>query len=314
MPNNFPPPTGLWNSLAPGTSAREWHGTLPVLAARGARDGPTLLITGGVHGDEYEGPEAIYRLFNRLDPSRLRGRVLAIPVCNVEAWEARSRVTPADGANLNRVFPGSSDSHTAQLAEVIFSEFVSNSDALIDLHSGGIALDHLPLIGWYRADESGEAERLARRFDSRLHPWILPDAPGVLSYEAQRIGKVALGAEWHGGGQLDEAGVDAYLCGLRRLLTALDMLPDKATAIPEASDLPDARAPIVGDYQAVQSDGLFVASVRLGDTVHTGDQLGSLRDLLGRQSGTVTAERTGIVAGLAHIPLLRRRDRVAYIG
>jgi hypothetical protein len=240
--------------------------------------------------------------------------VLAIPVCNVGAWEARSRVSLADGVNLNRVFPGSADSPTAQLAEVIFSTFVRSCDALIDLHSGGIALDHLPLIGWYRADESGEAERLARRFDARLHPWILPDAPGVLSYEAQRIGKLALGAEWRGGGRLDDAGADAYLCGLLRLLSALEMLPDTGIDTPASSGLPDTRIPIGGDYQNVMDDGLFIASAGLGDTVQVGDRLGSLRDTFGRETSVVTAERSGIVAGLANVPLLRSGDRVAYIG
>jgi predicted deacylase len=300
--------------LAAGSSARGWQDGLPVLAARGIEDGPTLLVTGGVHGDEYEGPEAIYRLFASLDAAQLRGRLLAVPVCNVGAWKARARASAADGINLNRVFPGSEASATARLAEVIFATFVLRCDALIDLHSGGAALDHLPLIGWYRAGNDGEAERLARRFDARLHPWRLPDAPGVLSFEAQRIGKTALGAEWRGGGRLDPVGADAYRCGLRRLLAALEMQPSDTARSMEDSGLPDERLPIGGDYQTVTEDGLFVASVTLGDRVQTGDRLGTLRELLGTETSHVTAERSGTVAGLAHLPLLRHGDRVAYIG
>ena len=298
----------FWETLGTGEIASGFWEAFPVLAARGAADGPTLLVTAGVHGDEYEGPEAIYRLFSNFEQTRFRGQAIGLPICNSAAWEARSRVSPGDGVNLNRVFPGSDDSPTARIAETIFERFVRSCDALIDLHSGGIAFDHLPLIGWYRSDAAGRAERLARRFEGRLHPWILPDAPGVLSYEAQRIGKIALGAEWRGGGRLDNAGAESYLSGLRRLMMFLEMLPRDES--PES----DERAPIGGDYQNVTRDGLFVASVMLGQTVNAGDRLGILRDLQGRETAVVTAERSGVVAGLVNIPLLRRGDRVAYIG
>jgi predicted deacylase len=296
---------GWWQITAAGMPA------VPVIAARGARAGPTLVVTGGVHGDEYEGPAAVHGLFARLDPARLRGRVLGAPVANMAAWQARARVTPTDRVNLNRVFPGDRgmEGPTRALAEAVFEGLVRPADALVDLHSGGVALVHLPLIGWYAGDD-GRAERLARTFGPALHPWLIPDERGVLSYEAQRSGKVALGAEWHGGARLDAAGAAAYTAGLRSVLRGLGMIDGEASEVQHL----DGRQPIAGDYQETPVGGLFVPAVVLGARVAAGQALGTLYDEVGVVVAEVLSAREGIVAGLPHLALLRAGDRVAYVG
>ncbi len=305
-----------WETLAAGQTWRGWWETgheglpdVPVLAARGVQSGPTLLITAGVHGDEYEGPAAIQALFDRVEPNQLHGTLLGLPVVNLAAWQAHNRVAPGDGLDLNRVFPGATGeaAHPTQiLAHKIFETFVRACDALVDLHSGGVRLAHLPMVGWYPGN--GEAERLARGFGPPFHPWVMPKVAGVLSYEAQRVGKVAIGAEWGGGASLDQAGASAYTAGLRWVLAALEMLP-----APEEALL-DARQPITGQYQTTESGGLFVPTVRLGDWVASGDSIGALRDPLGQVVIEIKAQHTGIVAALPHLPLLQPGDRIAYIG
>ncbi len=315
------PPTKPWAAAGRGNIWRGWWDggvasapALPILAARGAADGPTLVVTGGVHGDEYEGPAAIHILFEALDPARLRGTLVGVPVVNVAAWQARSRVTPADGVNLNRVFPGRRVSGVEQgpttaLAEALFEGVVRGCDVLVDLHSGGAALIHLPLVGWY-AGTDGTAEGLARGFDAALHPWIIPDVPGVLSYEAHRVGVTAVAAEWRGGAGLDPAGASAYLAGLRRVLANMGLLPRESV---EPSPR-DPRPPIAGDYQETAVGGLFAPRVALGDRVAAGETLGLLRDPLGIVAAEVPSARAGIVAGLPHQALLHPGDRVAYVG
>lgn len=150
------------------------------------------------------------------------------------------------------------------------------------------------------------AEQLARQFDPALHPWLIPDRAGVLSYEARRAGKVAIGAEWGGGARLDGAGVMAYTSGVRCVLAALSSSDAEAVV--------DARTPIAGSYQMVESGGLFVAAITLGDQVAAGDILGLLYDPLGQVANIVRAECSGIVAALAHNALLDTGDRVAYLG
>jgi predicted deacylase len=280
---------------------------LPVVAVRGRRDGPYLLATGAVHGDEYEGPVAIQRLAATLDPDGFAGLFVGVPVVNTAAYAARSRTTPADGLDLNRVFPGASGGGPSHaLAAVLFDTFVAACDALIDMHSGGVRLVHLPLIGWYSGDD-GAAERIARGFGPAFHPWILGDVPGVLSREAARAGKLALGAEWGGGARLDPAGVDGYVAGMRHVLAALD--PDTPT-----SGALDLRAPIAGGYQAAERSGLFVPVVALGEPVTEGRLLGVLYDPLGELQAEIRAQRSGLVAGLAHLALVQAGERVVYIG
>ncbi|MCE7981335.1 MAG: hypothetical protein DYG89_09105 [Caldilinea sp. CFX5] len=304
-----------WERLDPGASYRGWWEVgqsklpnLPVLAARGLHEGPLVVVTGAVHGDEYEGPAAIHRLFNELDTTTLSGIVIGLPIVNMAAWQARSRVSPLDGVDLNRIFPGSTTGQPTgpsdALAQAVFTTFVRPCDVLVDLHSGGAKLVHLPMIGWYTGDTT--AEQLARTFDPALHPWLIPDRAGVLSCEARRAGKVALGAEWGGGARLDNLGVTAYMAGLHRLLATL------AGARPELAI--DQRAPIAGSYQPVEAAGLFVADVALGATVATGDALGRLYDPLGQMIATVRAEWSGMVAALAHNALLDAGERVAYVG
>jgi len=305
-----------WQTLAPGQNWRgHWNpnldgfSPLPVLAMRGAQDGPTLLITGAVHGDEYEGPIAIRTFFHQLDSTQLRGRVIGLPVINTAAWAARVRVTPRDGGDLNRVFPGVADSPetpTVALAHAVFDTLVRACDVLIDLHSGGAKLMHLPMIGWYAG--GAEAERLARGFGADFYPWQMFDRAGVLSREAHCAGKVALGAEWGGGARLDPVGATAYAAGLHRVLAALEMVPSQEEVVR------DERPPIIGSYQATDAGGLFVPHVALGDSVPSGARLGVLYDELGAVTGYVVTERAGIVAALPHLPLVEAGDRVAYIG
>jgi len=152
---------------------------------------------------------------------------------------------------------------------------------------------------------------LARGFGPAFHPWRLPDVPGVLSAEAHRAGKVAIGAEWGGGARLDPAGVAAFTQALRRALVALEMLPAEREA-DEPSLNP--RAPIAGDYQATPVGGLFCPAVQLGDRVTAGALLGVIQDDWGEATAEIRAARAGIVAGLPHRPLLHPGDRVTYVG
>lgn len=307
----------FWDAVPPAQSIRDWWETgvdgfpaVPVLVARGAQDGPTLVVTGAVHGDEYEGPAAIHQLFATLDPAQLRGRVIGLPVVNRAAWQARRRTTPADGQDLNRLFPGATNDATPALAHAVFDTFVGNCDILIDLHSGGVRLRHLPMIGWYPGNDRAEA--LARSFGPEFYPWLMFDRAGVLSREAHVAGKVSLGAEWGGGAALDVAGAAAYASGLRRTLAALEMLPP--AAVPDGEIAPNARAPITGSYQAVEVGGLFVPAVALGQTVAEGELLGRMHDELGAMTAEVRAERGGTVAALPHLAWIIPGERIAYIG
>ncbi|MBI2951874.1 succinylglutamate desuccinylase/aspartoacylase family protein, partial [bacterium] len=141
-----------WLNVASRPDGGDWR--LPFLCVTGAKAGPTLLVIAGVHGDEYEGVEAIPEIFSRIDPRSLRGALLMVPVCNVPAYEAATRSSPLDGLNLARVFPGDENgSVTQRIAHWITERLLKGADLLIDLHSGGVTY-HMPtLVGYSHSED-----------------------------------------------------------------------------------------------------------------------------------------------------------------
>ena len=111
---------------------------LVVHVIRGSKDGPKLAMFGGIHGDEPLGTEAVRRVLQQIDPEQIAGTIVAVPVANPYAFEAGKRVTPVDGLNLNRIFPGDSEgSLTEQLAAALAGILDDGCTHFIDYHSGG---------------------------------------------------------------------------------------------------------------------------------------------------------------------------------
>ncbi len=111
----------------------------PVHRITGAQPGPTLGLTAMIHGEEIVPHAVLKQVYDEIDPARLKGTVLMIPVVSPFSYEAQSRHTPLDGLNLNRVFPGSADGmFTEQLAHALVTQFVPQIDYLVDFHGGGL--------------------------------------------------------------------------------------------------------------------------------------------------------------------------------
>src|SRR5262249_35142252 len=107
---------------------------LPVLIASGAAAGQTIVVLGGVHGDEYEGMAAVREVFRRLGPLAMSGTFIGVPVCNPLAFAAGSRTSLIDGQNLARVFPGRADGTISErIAHVLTTLVLPHADFLIDL-------------------------------------------------------------------------------------------------------------------------------------------------------------------------------------
>src|SRR5262249_26826412 len=132
----------------PHSHNRSAYGHIPIplmVAKRG--DGPTVLLGGANHGDEYEGPLVLMQLMRELKLDRLNGRLIIVPALNVPAYHAGTRLSPIDDVNLNRVFPGDRNgSVTMMLAHYIETVLMPLCDYAIDFHSGGSSLDYLPTL------------------------------------------------------------------------------------------------------------------------------------------------------------------------
>jgi len=137
---------------------------LPVAVIRGREAGPTLYLQAGLHGDELTGIDICRRVLPELDPNRLRGTVVAVPLANPPAHRSRTRgsVTEERGPiDANRVFPGSPGGLlTERIVNILFTEFVTQADLVLDLHS---ALDGCTIAPFVYIDpdddESGTLER-----------------------------------------------------------------------------------------------------------------------------------------------------------
>lgn len=277
--------------------------------AGGARPGPTLAVVAGVHGDEYEGPMAIARLLGSLPVARLAGTLLAVPVANPPAFAAGTRASPLDGLNLARCFPGDLDGPPSmRIAALLTDEVIAPADALIDLHSGGVAAEMALLAGYCDlGDEVGARSRgLAVAFGAPVlweHPEIAPGR--TLSAAAER-GIPSMYTEAAGGGGAPEAVVRCYREGVERVLTALGMLPGEPPA-------PRHRVAWVGSGNtdtAVEAGaaGLFHPLARVGDEVAAGAEIGEILDYDGRVLERVTAREAGVVAMVRRLPRVSAGD------
>jgi len=135
---------------------------IPITVVRNG-EGPTALLSGGNHGDEYEGITALLKLANRLQPEQITGRVIIVPMLNHPAVLNGSRTSPLDGGNLNRAFPGNpAGTLTEKIADYLTRYLVPLCDLALDIHSGGRTLDLLPFAATHRmADREFEARCLA---------------------------------------------------------------------------------------------------------------------------------------------------------
>lgn len=291
-------------SIATRADGSSWR--LPYLAITGNESGPTLLVLAGIHGDEYEGMEAIPRIFHGLSPHELRGTLIMAPLCNVAAFEAGQRTSPIDDLNLARVFPGDPvGTITQRIAYWIGQRLISQADLLIDLHSGSTDADIPTLIGYIHDDGQVGKRSLAaaEAFGAPVlwgHPLPLP-AGRTISL-ATDLGIPALYTETPGGGRATPDDVACYTQGVLNVLHHLESIGRPPQRMPVTHHL-------FGDGNLDQvisapTAGRFLNTVELLERVEQGQVVGEIHDAFGRVCTTLQAPRAGVVI------LLRRKRRV----
>src|SRR5438105_8851818 len=241
--------------------------------------GPTVLLEGGNHGDEYEGPITICELIRELDPTEIQGRLILMPAVNVHSVSSGTRTSPVDGLNFNRTFPGDVyGSVTQQISEFIAHEVFPRCDAFLDLHSGGSSLDILPSAIIEPAEDAALYARnvaAARAFDAPL-------VVVVSNYGDQRTataaacqaGLTTVGTEMGGGGTVKPEALAICRRGVRNVLAHLGVLPANIRADPPRGDsrlfeLPGSRA-----FVYATADGIFEPYHLNGQDVHAGEAAG----------------------------------------
>ncbi|OED37541.1 succinylglutamate desuccinylase [Chromatiales bacterium (ex Bugula neritina AB1)] len=289
---------------------------VPVISLKGG-EGPVLLLTGATHGDEFEGPSAIMRLVHGLDPVRLQGQIIAIPALNMPALASSSRVTPLDGANLNRAFPGSADGQpTAMLAHWLETEILPMCNAAIDFHSGGKASYFQPCtLPTHTADRSLAAQNmeLARVFGLPLI-WRLGSNNDNRSVNsaADRAGVPMIATELGGGGGVDPAITNATEQGVRNVLHFLGILETDSVTV-ENPRIVEIADPLDSLYAA--TTGLYDRAVSAGEDVTQGQFAGYFHHITEpeRASTRLTLPNKGLVLAHTNRGMVTRGELLALV-
>ncbi len=289
---------------------------VPIAVIRGG-DGPTALVTAGVHGDEYEGLTIARGLIAETRLDDVRGRLIIMPGVNWPAVLARARVSPIDRQNMNRAFPGAEQNGpTALIADFIERILLPRVDLAIDLHSGGTKSIYTPCGYVYGMGERGFRERklaAAHAFGAPATAVVTAtSSSGSLSSACERHGVVMVATELGGGARLDAQALRIGREGTRNLLRHAGVL----AGAPRATRTALFHTQSAEAYVMAPIDGLFEAFRDLGDDVPAGDVAGRLwpMDDLERPPVDVPFAAAGRILCVRTNPLVRRGDFLCHTG
>jgi uncharacterized protein len=276
-----------WNSDAAVGAFSE---ATPVLVVNGANPGKTLCLIAAIHGDELNGIEMIRRVIFDIDPAKLNGTIVGVPVANIMGFRRNSRYLP-DRRDWNRYFPGNTHGSSAsRLAHSFFSKIIMQCDALVDLHTGSFHRTNLPQL---RADLSDEnVARLAQNFgviavlNSRGNPNSLRAA-------AVRAGIPAVTLEAGEPMAMQSEVVEEGVTAINTLLAKTGMYGKKQRW--------NRIAPVY--YRSIwvraNQSGILFSKATLGQRVKEGDVLGTVTDPITNARTTIKSPYNGRIIGMA---------------
>ena len=312
LPHSGARATGLFTFEGdPGLERYQW----PFIAIVGASDGPTVVITAGIHAAEYTGIEAAIRVGRALDPHQVRGRIVIIPLLNRPGFYERSiYVNPEDNDNLNRLFPGDPGGTWGQrFAHRLMTEIVSKADHAIDLHAGDLVEDLTPFVIYRETGEAGLDARIKRMVDAYGARYAVKSAPtgerpGSLYAVAALNGVAAMLAESGGRGLLIEEDVARHVRGVTNILRAIGALAGEPEDVAATTVLKSF------DWLRSPAEGMFHCAVRVDQRIREGDVVGELTDLVGEPLATVRAQTTGVVLFIVTSPAIKKDGLLLAIG
>lgn len=286
---------------------------IPVAVIRNG-SGPTALLTGGNHGDEYEGPIALFDLARTLDPGEVRGTVIIVPAMNYPAFRAGTRTSPIDRGNLNRSFPGRPDGTvTEKIADYFQRELLPRADVVLDFHSGGKTLDFLPFCAAHILPDKAQEAKAFAAVEAFSAPWSVKmleiDAAGMYDSAAEEMGKIFVTTELGGGGTARAETVRIARRGVLNVLRHAGILAGAVDRQPTRwLDMPSADC-----FVFAEEDGLIEPMADLGEAVREGQALARIHPLgrTGLPVQTIRARISGLLTA-RHFPgLIKSGDCAA---
>ena len=263
------------------TNSSGWGSLMmPLIVIRNGK-GKKILFTGGNHGDEYEGPIALRNLANELKQEDIQGQVIIVPYLNFPAVLAGRRLSPVDGLNMNRSFPGDPQgTMTMMIADFVFQHLVQRSDVVIDLHSGGSSMIFEPCVVIHHLEnlqQMKETISASRSFGAPISLVVRElDSSGMLDTVVEESGKIFISTELGGGGFVSPRTLIIAENGIRSILRYFNIIPNFDKTVPETRFM---ETPEIGGYLMSPNEGLFQPLIELGEHVNEGQIVGLLHSL-----------------------------------
>lgn len=277
-----------------------------VTASRAKEPGPTLLLLGGLHGDEINGVEAIRRIIEAENHIPERGTVICIPILNIYGFLHFSRYVP-DGKDVNRSFPGNkSGSLAARLAHYIMTDIIPKIDYGIDFHTGGADRNNFPQVRCMLDDP--ENQELARAFYApfTLHSKYRPKS---FRQSAAKLGKRIVVYEGGESSRFNEEAIQLGIDGTMRLMKHLGM-SSAEVPVPKYENHEFMHS----SWVRARSSGIFQNLVSCGDRVLKNQVVGYITDPFGEYRVRLRATASGYIISINNNPILHQGDAVMHIG
>ena len=280
---------------------------IPIIVERSKLDGPTVLFTACLHGDEINGTEIVRQLIVQKINKPKRGTIICIPIINIFGFINKTREFP-DGRDLNRVFPGSkTGSLASRFAYYILKDIIPHVDYAIDFHAGGASRFNAPQIRI--VPENPELKELSDVFNA---PFTLysKNISGSFRNSCDRLGVKMLLFE--GGKSLDineEVSNDA-IEGTKRFLDHLDMLnPRKKANIKSKKPIYIEKS----NWVRAKYSGMFHGMVKIGSFIKKGDLIATISDPYGKVEHKMKAPHDGYVINVNDAPIVYQGDAIFHV-
>jgi N-alpha-acetyl-L-2,4-diaminobutyrate deacetylase len=294
---------------------------IPIVSVKNG-SGPTILFTGGVHGDEYEGQIAVSRLARMLDPATVQGRVIMIPALNMPAVMNDTRLSPVDNRDMNRCFPGNPrGTFSEMLAHFIDALVLPHVDISVDLHTCGHSGDAALSTNMHHVPDAAMREKTMAAAAAFGAPYNVVfwgvDEGATLTSAVERRGILSLGTELGGWGRVNVEGVRIADRGVQNIMRHFGLIE----GTPETRQIDGAVATLhmmVRDqagYSFAPTAGLFEPRNVTGDACRAGELAGLLHFIedVDRPPLEVRYRRDGILWMSAGPGRVQRGDAIAVL-
>lgn len=274
---------------------------LPICIINGKEKGVVFTIVAGIHGYEYPPIIALQEILNEINPQKLCGTLIILPIANIGAFYQRTPfLHPEDKKNLNKTFPGSpSGSISEQIANYITQNIIPNTDIFIDLHGGDANEDLVPFVCFYDNPKNLENTQKARQLSEISGLPMIVSYPYTISNEepalyafkqAVQLGKVSISVE---AGKLGNLQSDNITILKNAIYNILDF--SKIYLTKQKTKQKEQKLFTQQIYISSPKKGIFYSKLNAGDFVRKGENLGYITDIFGRKLTNITTPNQGII-------------------